>query len=114
MASAAMTVFLRTQMGVDLLHANNYLGALFFSLLIIVVDGLPELSMTIARLSVFYKQRDLHFYPAWAYAVPATILKIPISLLVAVVWTSFTYYSIGYSPEAGRLMTLYSTLLHIL
>ncbi|KAL8555070.1 hypothetical protein ACS0TY_003028 [Phlomoides rotata] len=101
-ASVTMTVFLRTQMGVDLLHANYYLGALFYSLLMIVIDGLPELSLTVARLQVFYKQRDLHFYPAWAYAVPATILKIPLSLLAAVVWTSLTYYSIGYSPEAGR------------
>ncbi|KAI3473056.1 hypothetical protein Pfo_031083 [Paulownia fortunei] len=101
-ASATMTVFLRTQMGDDLLHANNYLGASFYSLIILVVDGIPEVSMTVARLAVFYKQRDLYFYPAWAYAVPATILKIPLSLLEAVVWTSLTYYAIGYSPEAGR------------
>lgn len=101
-------------MGIDLLHANNYLGASFYSLIILVVDGIPELSMTVARLSVFYKQRDLYFYPAWAYAVPATILKIPLSLLQAVVWTSLTYYTIGYSPEAGRLMTLSSILLNII
>ncbi|KAK4424492.1 Pleiotropic drug resistance protein 3 [Sesamum alatum] len=102
MASFTMTVFLRTQMGTDLLHANNYLGALFYSLIILVVDGLPEVAMTVARLAVFYKQRDLYFYPAWAYAIPATILKIPLSLLEAVVWTSLTYYTIGYSPEVGR------------
>ncbi|KAK6119085.1 hypothetical protein DH2020_047171 [Rehmannia glutinosa] len=83
-AAITMTVFLRTQMGVDLVHANNYLGALFYSLIILLVDGMPELSMTIARLPVFYKQRDLYFYPAWAYAIPATILKIPLSLLTAV------------------------------
>lgn len=102
LASIAMTVFLRTQMSVDLLHANSYLGALFYSLIVLVVDGLPEFAMTVARLPVFYKQRDLHFYPAWAYAVPATILKIPLSLLQSAIWTCFTYYTIGYSPEAGR------------
>ncbi|KAL0454588.1 UNVERIFIED_CONTAM: Pleiotropic drug resistance protein 3 [Sesamum latifolium] len=102
MATFTMTVFLRTQMGTDLLHANNYLGALFYSLIILVVDGLPEVAMTVARLDVFYKQRDLYFYPAWAYAIPATILKIPLSLLEAVIWTSLTYYTIGYSPEVGR------------
>ncbi|KAI3445471.1 hypothetical protein Pfo_002136 [Paulownia fortunei] len=101
-ATITMTVFLRTQMGVDLVHANNYLGALFYSLIILFVDGLPELSMTVARLPVFYKQRDFYFYPAWAYAIPATILKIPLSLLEAVVWTCLTYYVIGYTPEAGR------------
>ncbi|KAL0375867.1 UNVERIFIED_CONTAM: Pleiotropic drug resistance protein 3 [Sesamum calycinum] len=102
MATFTMTVFLRTQMGTDLLHANNYLGALFYSLIILVVDGLPEIAMTVARLAVFYKQRDLYFYPAWAYAIPATILKIPLSLLEAFIWTSLTYYTIGYSPEVGR------------
>ncbi|XP_051146776.1 pleiotropic drug resistance protein 3-like [Andrographis paniculata] len=101
-AAVTMTVFLRTQMGVDLVHANNYLGAIFYSLIILIIDGMPELSMTVARLPVFYKQRDLYFYPAWAYAIPAAILKIPLSLLEAVVWTVLTYYTIGFTPEAGR------------
>ncbi|KAL8545343.1 hypothetical protein ACS0TY_005497 [Phlomoides rotata] len=101
-ATLTMTVFLRTEMGVDIVHANNYLGALFYSLIILLFDGLPELSLTVARLPVFYKQRDLHFYPAWAYAIPATILKIPLSFLQALIWTSLTYYVIGYSPEPGR------------
>ncbi|KZV14228.1 pleiotropic drug resistance protein 3 [Dorcoceras hygrometricum] len=101
-ASVSMTVFLRTQMGIDLVHANNYLGALFYSMIVVLIDGMPELSMTVSRLAVFYKQRDLHFYPAWAYAIPATILKIPLSLLSGLAWTSLTYYVIGYSPEPGR------------
>ncbi|CAL5380302.1 unnamed protein product [Camellia sinensis] len=61
-----------------------------------------QLSLTVGRLAVFYKQRDLYFYPAWAYAIPATILKVPISLFSALIWTSLTYYVVGYSPEAGR------------
>ncbi|KAL0412871.1 UNVERIFIED_CONTAM: Pleiotropic drug resistance protein 3 [Sesamum radiatum] len=101
-AFVAMTVFLRTQMHVDLIHANNYMGALFYTLIILLIDGIPELSMTVARLEVFYKQRDLFFYPAWAFAIPNAIVRIPLSLFVAVVWTSVTYYTIGYSPEAGR------------
>ncbi|PHT62248.1 ABC transporter G family member 37 [Capsicum annuum] len=102
-ASISMTVFLRTRMGTDLVHANYYLGALFYSLIILLVDGYPELSMTITRLAVFYKQNDLCFYPAWAYAIPATIIKVPLSLLESVIWTGLTYYVIGFSPEAGRL-----------
>ncbi|KAL0348158.1 UNVERIFIED_CONTAM: Pleiotropic drug resistance protein 3 [Sesamum angustifolium] len=101
-AFVAMTVFLRTQMHVDLIHANNYMGALFYTLIILLIDGIPELSMTVARLEVFYKQRDLFFYPAWAFAIPNAIVRVPLSLFVAVVWTSVTYYTIGYSPEAGR------------
>ncbi|XP_028104411.1 pleiotropic drug resistance protein 3-like isoform X2 [Camellia sinensis] len=101
-ASITMTVFLRTRLAVDAIHANYYLGALFYALIMLFFDGFPELSMTVGRLAVFYKQRDLYFYPAWAYAIPATILKVPLSMLVALVWTSLTYYVIGYSPEAGR------------
>ncbi|KAH0768252.1 hypothetical protein KY285_004123 [Solanum tuberosum] len=101
-AFITMTVFLRTRMDTDLLHANYYLGALFFALIILLVDGFPELTMTIARLAVFYKQNDLCFYPAWAYAIPAAILKIPLSVLESVIWTCMTYYVIGFSPEAGR------------
>ncbi|KAH7833592.1 hypothetical protein Vadar_007950 [Vaccinium darrowii] len=101
-AFIAMTVFLRTRMGVDVIHANSYLGALFFSLIILFFDGFPEMSMTVARLDVFYKQRDLYFYPTWAYTIPSTILKVPLSLFQALIWTSLTYYVIGYSPEPGR------------
>lgn len=89
-------------MGLDVTHGNYYMGSLFFALTILVVDGIPEMSMTLQRLEVFYKQRDLCFYPAWAYAVPATLLKVPVSLVVSLVWTSLTYYVIGYSPEPQR------------
>ncbi|KAF9592637.1 hypothetical protein IFM89_016294 [Coptis chinensis] len=99
-----MTVFLRTRMKIDVIHANYYLGSLFFSLVILLVDGFPEVTMTVSRLAVFYKQRDLCFYPAWAYAIPATVLKVPLSLLESILWTTLTYYVIGYSPEFGRFI----------
>ncbi|KAM1576824.1 hypothetical protein ACFX15_032561 [Malus domestica] len=101
-AFITMTVFLRTRMDIDVTHGNYYMGSLFFALTILVVDGIPEMSMTLQRLEVFYKQRDLCFYPAWAYAVPATLLKVPVSLVVSLVWTSLAYYVIGYSPEPQR------------
>ncbi|KAJ0912800.1 putative ABC-2 type transporter, plant PDR ABC transporter associated [Helianthus annuus] len=101
-AIITMTVFFRTRLKANLIDANYYLGSLFFSILILLVDGFPELSMTVARLQVFYKQRDICFYPAWAYAIPASVLKIPMSLLASTVWTCLTYYVIGYSPEPGR------------
>lgn len=101
-ASITMTVFLRTRMDVDVVHANKYLGSLFYSLAILLVDGLPELFLTVSRLSIFYKQRDLRFYPAWGYAIPAAILKIPLSLMESLIWVTLTYYVIGYSPEPGR------------
>uniref|UniRef100_A0A0E0MIJ3 ABC transporter domain-containing protein n=1 Tax=Oryza punctata TaxID=4537 RepID=A0A0E0MIJ3_ORYPU len=96
------TVFLRTHMGVDRAHADYYMGSLFYALLLLLVNGFPELAMAITRLPVFYKQRDYYFYPAWAYAIPAFILKIPVSLVESITWTSISYYLIGYTPEASR------------
>ncbi|KAJ0014123.1 hypothetical protein Pint_21490 [Pistacia integerrima] len=45
-----MTVFLRTQMDIDVLHATYCMGALFSGLMILLIDGIPELSLTTARL----------------------------------------------------------------
>nr|XP_029118044.1 pleiotropic drug resistance protein 3 [Elaeis guineensis] len=101
-AVIAMTVFLRTRMEIDMVHSSYYLGSLYFGLLLFMVNGIPQLSLQASRLPVFYRQRDFYFYPAWAYAIPASILKIPISLIESVVWTSLIYYVIGYSPEAAR------------
>nr|XP_043619509.1 pleiotropic drug resistance protein 3-like isoform X2 [Erigeron canadensis] len=113
MAVITMTVFLRTRLKVDITDANYYLGSLFYALIILVAEGFPESAMTLARLPIFYKQRDMYFYPAWAYAIPASILKIPLSILEAAIWTGLTYYVIGYSPEPGRffrqLMIFFAT-----
>ncbi|KAJ0014951.1 hypothetical protein Pint_21466 [Pistacia integerrima] len=98
-----MNVFLRTQMDIDVLHATYYMGALFFGLMILLIDGIPELSLTTARLPMLFKQKELCFYPAWAYAIPATILKIPLLVIESVTWTCLTYYVIRYSLGAERI-----------
>lgn len=103
MAFIAMTLFLRTNMHRDTLNDGGvYTGALFFSLVMIMFNGMSEISMTIAKLPVFYKQRDLLFYPSWAYAIPSWILKIPITVVEVAVWTFLTYYVIGFDPNVGR------------
>lgn len=97
-----MTIFLRTQTTVDLNSANYFLGALYYTLVRLMTNGVAELSLTITRLPVVYKQRSFYLYPAWAYSIPASILKIPFSLVDSILWTALTYYVIGYSPEVGR------------
>ncbi|KAH9301332.1 hypothetical protein KI387_012915, partial [Taxus chinensis] len=98
-----MTVFLRTEMHHrSIIDGNLYMGAMFFGLIHMMFNGFPEMSMTVGRLPVFYKQRDLLFYPAWAYALPTWIVKIPFSLLEAVIWVSVTYYLIGFAPGVER------------
>lgn len=98
-----MTVFFRTKMHHDTIEdAGVYLGALFIGLLTHLFKGFAELAMSLAKLPIFYKQRDLNFYPAWAYAVPAWVLNIPISLIDCAVWTGITYYVIGFDPNIQR------------
>jgi ABC-type multidrug transport system ATPase subunit/ABC-type multidrug transport system permease subunit len=100
-------------MSVDNLHANLFMGALFFALILLLVDGIPELSMTIEKLEIFYRQKRLCFYPAWAYGIPAAILKIPLSFVVSLAWTALTYYVIGYSPQASRFFCHFLLLLGV-
>ncbi|CAJ2661304.1 unnamed protein product [Trifolium pratense] len=103
MALIAMTLFFRTEMHRDNQdQAGTYAGALFFTLVTIMFNGMSEISMTIAKLPVFYKQRDLLFYPSWAYAIPSWILKIPITILEVSLWVFLTYYVIGFDPNVGR------------
>lgn len=103
MALIATTVFLRTTMHRDSIEDGVvYTGALFFSLIMMMFNGMAEISLTIAKLSVFYKQRDLLFYPAWAFSVPKMILAIPIAMAEVAVWVLITYYSIGFDPSFER------------
>ncbi|GLJ08416.1 hypothetical protein SUGI_0088300 [Cryptomeria japonica] len=81
-AFVATTVFLRTRMHQrNEEDANLYLGALFFALITNTFNGMTELPFTIARLAVFYKQRDLLLYPAWAFSLSSLLLSIPMSFL---------------------------------
>nr|GEU43666.1 pleiotropic drug resistance protein 1-like [Tanacetum cinerariifolium] len=102
MSFIAMTVFLRTEMHKrDLQDGGFYTGALFFGVVTVMFNGTPEISLTIAKLPVFYKQRDFLFYPSWAYAIPSWIVKIPVSFLEAGLWTILTYYVIGFDPNVS-------------
>ncbi|GLT54284.1 hypothetical protein SLA2020_274950 [Shorea laevis] len=108
MALIAMTLFLRTEMHHDSVSDGSiYTGALFYGVVIIMFNGIAEISMTVAKLPVFFKQRKLLFYPPWAYSLPAWIIKIPISSLEVAIWVFITYYVIGFDPNVGRLFRQY-------
>lgn len=102
-AMITMSVFFRTTMNHDTIDDGGlYLGALYFSTVIILFNGFTEVSMLVAKLPVIYKHRDLHFYPSWIYTLPSWILSIPISLLESGIWVVVTYYVIGYDPAITR------------
>ncbi|CAK8574691.1 unnamed protein product [Lathyrus sativus] len=114
MATVTMTLFLRTEMHRESLNDGGvFAGAIFFAVVMIMFNGMAELSMTIAKLPCFYKQRDLLFYPSWAYSIPAWILKMPVTFCEVAVWVFLTYYVIGFDPNVGRLLKQYLLLLLI-
>jgi hypothetical protein len=99
----AMTVFLRTKMpSGQISDGTKFFGALTFSLITILFNGLAELQLTIKMLPTFYKQRDFLFFPPWTFAMANLLLKIPISFIEAGVWVALTYYVMGFAPAAGR------------
>ncbi|KAK8551179.1 hypothetical protein V6N12_039836 [Hibiscus sabdariffa] len=102
-AIITMTLFLRTEMHKDSVQGGGiYMGALFFGMIFIMFNGMPELSMTITKLPVFYKQRDLLFFPSWTYGLPSWILKIPMTFIEVSIWVFITYYVIGFDPNVER------------
>ncbi|XP_021275679.1 pleiotropic drug resistance protein 1-like isoform X2 [Herrania umbratica] len=111
-AFITMTLFLKVDM-----HRNSvidggiFMGALFFTLIVIMLNGVSEISMTIIKLPVFYKQREFLFYPSWAYALTTWIMKIPITLIEVTIWIVMTYYVVGFDPNVGRLLRQYLLLL---
>lgn len=103
LASTTMTIFLRTNMRREtVVDGIVYMGALFFAVIVAMFNGISEINLAIMKLPMFYKQRDLLFYPAWAYSLSTWILKIPISVAESAIWVFMTYYVIGFDPSLER------------
>eukprot|EP01018_Ginkgo_biloba_P008437 Gb_15305 [translate_table: standard] len=102
-AFVTMTVFFRTKMHHNTVNDGGlYLGALYLGVMMCLSNGFTETAMTIAKLPVLYKQRDLLFYPTWIYSLPNWILSILNSLLESAIWVFITYYVIGFDPNIAR------------
>jgi len=81
-----------------------YTDALFFSIVMVLFNGMADISMNVAKFPIFYKQRDLLFYSAWAYTIANWILKIPITLAGVVVWVSITYYGFSLNQFVNNII----------
>ncbi|KAK9122733.1 hypothetical protein Sjap_012335 [Stephania japonica] len=104
MAIITMSAFFRTTMKHgEVADGAKFHGVLFFSLSNVMFNGMEEIIMIVSKLPVFYKQRDLLFYPSWAFALPICFLRIPISLIESVIWVALTYYTIGFAPAPNRM-----------
>ena len=103
LASTMTTVFIRTRM-----HTRNeqdgllYIGTIVFSTLLNMFNGLAEIALTVMRLPVVFKQKDLLFHPPWAYTLSTFLLRIPIAVLESSLWMAIVYFGVGLAPEASR------------
>ncbi|XP_058208544.1 pleiotropic drug resistance protein 1-like isoform X1 [Rhododendron vialii] len=114
MAFITVTVFLRIEMPKKTLEDGGiFMGALFFTLIMIMFNGYSEITLSIMKLPIFYKQRDFLFFPAWAYTLPTWFLKIPVTFVEVGAWVFLTYYVVGFDPDAGRFFRQYLLLLCI-
>ncbi|KAL9680966.1 hypothetical protein QQ045_012747 [Rhodiola kirilowii] len=102
LAIVASTVYLRTTLHIAYDDGMVYVGAIIFAMATNMYNGFAELSLTMVRLPVFYKHRDLLFHPAWAFTLPNFLLRVPISIFESIIWTIVSYYTIGFAQEAER------------
>ncbi|CAI7740193.1 unnamed protein product [Closterium sp. NIES-53] len=96
------TVFLYTQRAITAKDGNIYLGVLFLGITMMLFNAFFELLLFTLRLPIFFKQRNMRLYPAWAWVLPMAVLSLPLSAVVAALWTAGTYFLVGFAPDAGR------------
>ncbi|XP_020576479.1 ABC transporter G family member 45-like isoform X2 [Phalaenopsis equestris] len=108
LALVTMTLFLRTNMDHhSYVGGNKFIAAIFAGVVIVNFNGMTELAMIVKRLPVFYKQRELLLLPGWALLFSNYILSIPMTLIETGIWTSITYFVIGFAPSATRFFQQY-------
>lgn len=103
LAIVAATLLIRPILKHDTTEDGMLFISVPFAILVgLMMDNFSEMAITIDSLEVFYKQRASRFYPAWAFALPTTLLRIPYSFVMAGVSTCIVYYVMGFDPNPGR------------
>ncbi|GKB18404.1 probable glucan 1,3-alpha-glucosidase [Tanacetum coccineum] len=105
---AALTTKKTEMQKITFVDVTIFMGALFLALVTITFNGFSELSLSILKRPVFYKQRDLLFFHAWAYSLPTWILKIPVTVVEVLQTCVFAHM---HSPDVGCFK--YGSLDHI-
>ncbi|GAB4822452.1 hypothetical protein N2152v2_009498 [Parachlorella kessleri] len=103
MGVATGTLFLNTSKE-TLQDAQLFMAVGFFSVLYQLVGAFPASAILIDRLPVYYKQRDAHFYPGWAFALPEIILQLPLIFAESWIWTLLVYFLVGFSTSVRILV----------
>ncbi|KAK9802906.1 hypothetical protein WJX73_004507 [Symbiochloris irregularis] len=102
LALISATLFFRTRLHRTLDDAALYQGFTFFALLVMLFNGLSEMTFTVQRIHTFFKQRADKFYPAWSFVLPTTVLRLVYSLTESLIFSCITYFVVGLVPAPGR------------
>ncbi|KAL3160198.1 hypothetical protein ABBQ32_010959 [Trebouxia sp. C0010 RCD-2024] len=109
MGLIAATLFLRTHIHpISPNDGQEIAGFTFFGLLVILFNGIAEMSMAVERLPVFWKHQRLMFFDAFSFAFPAALQRVPYSLLVSLIWTVVTYFPVGLAPQPSRFFMFWA------
>ena len=89
-----------------------YLGLLFFCAMTAMWNVFAEMGTMCFSLPVFFKQRSMQLYPAWAFTLPAAVMRLPFSLLDATLFSVIMYFPTGLALTPGRFFVFW--VFHIL
>ncbi|KAK2076468.1 hypothetical protein QBZ16_000993 [Prototheca wickerhamii] len=92
MGFCVATLFLNTPKD-TISDGNVFSGAAFYSLIYMLIGGFAELHLLTERLPVFYKQREMMFYPGWCFALPTYLFRLPFALVDATLWSCIVYFA---------------------
>lgn len=59
--------------------------------------------MLVLRLPVYYKQRDMHFFPPFHFALSSIVLRLPWIFVDTWIWTAFVYFLVIGSQAASNI-----------
>ncbi|KAG2454472.1 hypothetical protein HYH02_001490 [Chlamydomonas schloesseri] len=96
------TAFLRPPHPRSPAGANLVLAALAFSLMGMFMLGFNSAPVYVARLPVFYKQRDAGMVSPAAYAAAALAARLPEVAVCSAAYSALAYFAVGLTPEPGR------------
>ena len=95
-----LLVFIQSVLGASFTtlakHDQCFIEALTMSrndvaCLLFIIDVISCRTFTIDRMPVFFKQRDNLFFPAWAFVVPTSLVRLPIGVLESLIWSIITW-----------------------
>jgi ABC-type multidrug transport system ATPase subunit len=89
-----------------------YLGLLFFCAMTAMWNVFAEMGTMCFSLPVFFKQRSMQLYPAWAFTLPAAVMRLPFSLLDATLFSCIMYFPTGLALQPSKFFIFWT--FHIL